>query len=225
MDQLWQFCKDFLEVSDKLKPMFDAYLLWIYVGLFVVVFCETGFVVTPFLPGDSLLFAAGAFAGLGWINPLVLFVLLAVAAIAGDTVNYWIGNRVGPKIFHKENVRFLNKEHLNRAHKFYETYGGITIVVARFMPIIRTFAPFVAGIGSMTYWRFLLYNIVGGMAWVAGFVFLGYFIGGMEIVRKHITLLALAIVIISVLPLVIGYLRRHKTQPAPSEAGQGAKTE
>ena len=142
----------------------------------MVIFCETGLVVTPFLPGDSLLFAAGAFAALGSLNPFVLFVLLSIAAIAGDTVNYWLGHYIGPKAF-SGNIRFLKKEHLDRTHRFYEKYGGKTIILARFVPIIRTFAPFVAGIGAMNYTRFIVYNIVGGVAWVAIFVFAGYWFG------------------------------------------------
>jgi len=170
--------------------------------------------VTPFLPGDSLLFAAGALAARGWMNVAWLCLLLSAAAIAGDTVNYWIGHLVGPKVFYRENVRFLNKKHLLRAHAFYEKYGGFTIIVARFMPIIRTFAPFVAGIGSMTYWKFLTYNVVGGVLWILGFTFLGFFFGNIEWVKKHFSVVIVAIVIISVLPMVIEYLR-HRKDPQP----------
>jgi membrane-associated protein len=166
-------------------------------------------VVTPILPGDSLLFAAGTFAALGSLDITWLFVLLSLAAIAGDTVNYWIGNFVGPKIFQKEKIRFLNKEHLERTHQFYEKYGGKTIVIARFMPIIRTFAPFVAGIGSMTYWKFISYNVIGGIAWIAICMFAGYYFGNLTFVKKNFSLVILAIVIISILPGVIEFLR-HK---------------
>jgi len=215
----------FLNLDKVLEKAIDQYQTWIYLILFLIIFCETGLVVTPFLPGDSLLFAAGACATMnsphalhvGW-----LCLLLSAAAILGDTVNYWIGHIVGPKIFHKENVRFLNKKHLLRAHAFYEKYGGITIIVARFMPFIRTFAPFVAGIGSMTYWKFLTYNVVGGVLWILGFTFLGYFFGNIPMVKNNFSLVIVAIVIISVLPGVIEYLR-HRRRPAAGEAPPASK--
>jgi membrane-associated protein len=175
----------------------------------VIVFCETGLVVAPFLPGDSLLFAAGALAHRGELNPLWLFMLLGLAAIAGDTVNYWIGAIVGPRAF-SGNIRFLKKEHLERTHRFYEKYGGKTIIIARFVPIVRTFAPFVAGIGAMNYARFIVYNIVGGVAWVALFVFGGYWFGATEIVKNNFSLVVVAIILISVMPMVVEYLRARR---------------
>ena len=184
-----------IHLDRHLNALILTYQLWTYLILFAVIFCETGLVVTPFLPGDSLLFATGA---------------LAAAAVLGDTVNYWIGHAVGPKIFGREKVRFLKKEHLDRTHEFYEKYGGITIILARFVPIIRTFAPFVAGIGRMTYWRFISYNVVGGIAWVAIFVFGGYFFGNLPVVRRHFTIVIFAIIFISVLPGVIEYLRQRR---------------
>jgi len=208
----------FLHLDKHLNDVISQYGGWTYLILFLIVFCETGLVVTPILPGDSLLFAAGTFAALGSLNVLWVFVLLSIAAIAGDTINYWVGYWIGPKIFHRENVRFLNKRHLDRTHAFYEKYGGKTIVLARFVPIVRTFAPFVAGIGRMGYWRFIAYNIVGGIAWVAICVFSGYYFGNLEIVRKNFSLVILAILIISVLPMVIEYLRQRV-------AGQSATTE
>jgi len=200
----------FLHLDVHLGEIIKDYHAWTYLILFVIVFCETGLVVTPFLPGDSLLFAAGTFAALGSLDVVLLFVIISVAAILGDTVNYWIGHYIGPKIFNKENVRFLNKKHLERTHQFYEKYGGKTIIIARFIPIVRTFAPFVAGIGSMTYWRFIAYNIIGGLAWVAIFVFGGYFFGTQPVVKRNFSLVILAIILISVLPIVFEFIR-HRT--------------
>jgi membrane-associated protein len=193
----------FLHLDRHLHNIIQLYGIWTYIILFLIIFCETGLVVTPILPGDSLLFAAGAFAAIGSLDVNWLFVLLSVAAIAGDTVNYAIGSFVGPKIFSKEDVRFLKKEHLARTHHFYEKYGAKTIILARFVPIIRTFAPFVAGIGSMRYWRFLSYNVVGGIAWIATFVVGGYYFGNLPIVSRNFTLIIMAIIVISVLPGVI----------------------
>jgi membrane-associated protein len=199
----------FLNLDKHLGEIIQGYGVWTYTILFLIVFCETGLVVTPFLPGDSLLFAAGAFAARGDLNVLLLFMLLCVAAIVGDTANYWIGHYIGPKIFHKENVRFLNKKHLERTHEFYEKYGGKTIIIARFIPIIRTFAPFVAGIGRMSYWRFIAYNVVGGVLWVAVCTFAGYFFGNLEIVKRNFSLVIIAIVLISVLPIIIEFARHR----------------
>lgn len=206
MEWIQFFFDLFIHLDKHLKQILDTCGSWTYLILFVVIFCETGLVVTPFLPGDSLLFAAGVFAALGSLDPFILFVLLSVAAIAGDTVNYWMGHYIGPKAF-SGNIRFLKKEHLDRTHRFYEKYGGKTIVLARFIPIIRTFAPFVAGIGAMNYGKFIIYNVVGGVAWVALFVFAGYWFSNNEFVRKNFPLVILAIVIISVMPMVIEFLR------------------
>jgi membrane-associated protein len=197
----------FLHLDQHLQVVIQNYGVWTYLLLFVIVFCETGLVVTPILPGDSLLFAAGVFAAKGALDVALLAFLLSLAAIAGDTVNYWIGNKVGPKVFYKENVRFLKKEYLDRTHEFYERHGGKTIIIARFIPIIRTFAPFVAGIGKMTYWRFLLYNITGGIAWVVLFVFGAYFFGNIPLVKENFTLVILAIIFLSILPGIIEFLR------------------
>ena len=209
----------FLHLDKHLHEIISTYGTWTYLILFLIVFCETGLVVTPFLPGDSLLFAAGAFAALGSLNVWVLFVLLCVAAILGDTVNYWAGHYIGPKVFYRENVRFLNKKHLQRTHEFYEKYGGKTIIIARFIPIIRTFAPFVAGIGSMTYWRFMLYNVTGGIFWVAVCLFAGYYFGNMEIVKKNFSLVVIAIIFISILPMIIEFIRHRLKARASSEVG------
>ncbi|HQR68651.1 MAG TPA: VTT domain-containing protein, partial [Thermoanaerobaculia bacterium] len=174
---------------------------WTYLLLFLVVFCGTGLVVTPFLPGDSLLFAAGTFAALGSLSPWVLFVVLTVAAVLGDTVNYWIGKKIGPRAF-SGTVRFLKQEHLRKTEAFYERHGRKTIILARFVPIVRTFAPFVAGVGSMHYPVFLAYNVIGGVAWVALCVFAGYFFGNIPVVKRNFSIVIIAIIVISTLPIL-----------------------
>lgn len=199
----------FMHIDKHLSTIIQSYGLWTYLILFLIIFLETGLVVTPLLPGDSLLFAAGTFAAIEALDITWLFVLLSVAAIAGDTANYWIGAYIGPKVFHKEKVRFLNREYLDRTHQFYEKYGGKTIVIARFIPIIRTFAPFVAGIGSMAYWRFISYNVIGGVAWIAACVFAGYYFGNLPVVKENFSLVILAIVFISILPGIVEYLRHR----------------
>ena len=211
-----------LHIDRHLTEFVQQYGFLTYAILFVVVFCETGLVVTPFLPGDSLLFAAGALAAIdssGTLNPFLLFAVLACAAIIGDTVNYMIGAFVGPKVFER-NLPFLKKEHLDRTYEFYEKYGGKTIILARFVPIVRTFAPFVAGIGKMNYGRFITFNIIGGVAWVAIFVFLGYTFGNFPIVKNNFELVTLGIVFISVLPMIFEYVRSRRPKPpaVPGEA-------
>jgi len=196
-----------LHLDRHLDLIIRNYGIWTYVIFFFIIFLETGFVVTPFLPGDSLLFAIGSFAALGSLDVRLSIFLLSIAAIAGDTVNYWIGKFIGPKVFSKKKSRFLNKKYLLRTHRFYEKYGGITIVLARFIPIIRTFAPFVAGIGTMAYSRFIIYNVTGGIAWVAIFVFGGYFFGNIPFVKNNFSLVIFAIILISVMPGVIEFVR------------------
>jgi len=203
-----------------LGQIIQTYGTWTYLLMFFIIFMETGFVVTPFLPGDSLIFAAGAFAGLGYLNVSILFILLAIAAIAGDTANYWIGHYIGPRAF-SGSIRFLKKDYLDRTHAFYEKHGGKTIIIARFIPIIRTFAPFVAGVGAMTYPKFIAYNVIGGLAWVALFTFGGYFFGNLPIVQQNFTFVIFAIIFISVLPAIIEFIRgrqqsRKPTQPPAS---------
>ncbi len=210
MELIQYFIELFLHLDKHLNEIIRNYGVWTYLLLFVVIFCETGLVVTPFLPGDSLLFAAGTFAALGSLKVEWLYILLSVAAVGGDTVNYWIGHYVGPKVFSKEDVRFLNKKYLDRTHEFYEKHGGKTIILARFIPIIRTFAPFVAGIGKMTYGRFFSYNVFGGLAWIAIFLFGGYFFGNIPLVKRNFTLVILAIIFISVLPAVIEFLNQRR---------------
>lgn len=198
--------------SDKyLSSIVEQYGLWTYLILFLIIFCETGLVVTPFLPGDSLLFAIGAISATGAIDKIGIFVLLAISAVLGNTVNYAIGAWMGPKVF-TDKVRFLKKEYLDKTHTFYETYGAKTIIIARFLPIIRTFAPFVAGIGKMTYLRFTVYNFIGSVAWVSLFVFGGYYFGNMPLVKKNFSLVILAIIVISFMPPVIEYLRHRKRE-------------
>jgi membrane-associated protein len=212
MELLTYFIDIFMHLDKHLSLVIQNYGLLTYAILFLIIYCETGLVVTPFLPGDSLLFAAGAFAALGALNVVWLFCLLVAAAMAGNTTNYWIGYFVGPKIFHREDVRFLNRKHLERTHQFYEKYGGKTIIIARFMPIIRTFAPFVAGIGRMTYARFLSYDIVGGTSWIGVCVFSGYFFGNLKVVKQNFTFVILAIIFISILPGLFGYIRHRRAQ-------------
>jgi membrane-associated protein len=199
----------FLHLDKHLNLLVQDYHQWTYLILFVVIFCETGLVVTPILPGDSLLFAVGAIASLGSLKVEVLFISLSIAAILGDTVNYWAGNFIGPKVLHKEKVKFFKKEYLERTHKFYEKYGGKTIIIARFVPIIRTFAPFVAGIGTMSYLKFITYNVVGGILWIVVFVFGGYYFGNIPLVKRNFTIVILVIIFISILPGIIEFLR-HK---------------
>ncbi len=200
----------FLHLDKHLNEIILQYGTFTYLILFLIIFAETGLVVTPFLPGDSLLFAAGTFAASGSLDPFILFLLLSVAAIIGDSVNYAFGKYVGPKIFEKNKIKFLKKEHLDRTHAFYEKHGGKTIIIARFIPIIRTFAPFVAGIGSMTYGKFIAYNIIGGIIWVGIFVFGGYFFGNLPFVKNNFSIVIVAIIIISVIPAVVEFLRHRK---------------
>ena len=212
----------FLHLDMYLDTVVQQYGMWMYCILFVVVFLETGVVVTPFLPGDSLLFAAGALCARGDLAVGWLFMLLCLAAVLGDTVNYSIGHLVGPRAFHGQN-RLFKREHLDRTHQFYERHGGKTIVLARFIPIIRTFAPFVAGIGRMSYGRFVTYNVLGGLLWTSLFVFGGYYFGNQPLVKRNFTFVILAIIVLSLLPLVVEFVQNYRrkaraarTQP-PSE--------
>jgi membrane-associated protein len=213
MDMLLNFIDIFIHLDQHLSLLIQSFGGWAYLIVFLVIFCETGLVVTPILPGDSLLFGLGAIAAMGALKVEWLFVMLSIAAIAGDTVNYMIGHYVGPRVFARESGRFFKKEYLERTHRFYEKYGGKTIIIARFVPIIRTFAPFVAGIGSMTYSRFIAYNIVGGISWIALFIFGGYYFGNLSIVKRNFTLVIFAIIFISILPGVIEYVRQRRQIP------------
>jgi membrane-associated protein len=211
----------FLHLDEYLSVIIQNYGAWTYFLLFLVIFMETGFVVTPFLPGDSLLFAAGTFASPALGSPLniwVLWALLCIAAIAGDTVNYWIGHFIGPRAFSGE-IRFLKKQHLDRTHAFFERHGGKTIIIARFVPIIRTFAPFVAGVGEMGYVKFISYNVIGGIAWVTLFTWGGYFFGNLPFVKDNFSFVVLAIIFLSVLPAVIEIIK-ERTRSVKEVAAQ-----
>ncbi len=216
---------DFVLHMDKyLNMIIQAVGLWTYLVLFVVIFIETGLVVTPFLPGDSLLFAAGTFAGMGSLNIVVLYLSLAVAAILGDTANYWIGHYIGERAF-SGNVRFLKKEYLDRTIAFYNKHGGKTIFLARFVPIIRTFAPFVAGVGRMRYGYFITYNLIGGVVWTGIFLFGGYFFGGLEVVKKNFSLVIIAIILISLVPAVLEAVKaRRESQNPPAAVEKESST-
>jgi len=211
---LSKFVDLMLHLDRHLAELIQAYGVWTYVVLFGIVFCETGLVVTPFLPGDSLLFAAGALAGSGSLDVFALFLVLAAAAVAGDTANYWIGQYLGDHILRKHTGRWIKQEHLDRTHSFFERYGGKTIIIARFVPIVRTFAPFVAGIGAMTYGRFLMYNVVGGVLWVGLCLGAGYFFGGLQVVKNNFSLVILAIIVISLIPVGIEFLRHRSARSA-----------
>lgn len=209
---------DFVLHLDKyLNGLIQAFGIWTYLVLFAVIFLETGLVVTPFLPGDSLIFAAGAFAAAGSLQVGWLFLILTAAAVLGDTANYWIGKKIGPKVFTKENSRVFKKEYLDRTHRFYEKYGTETIIIARFVPIVRTFAPFVAGIGRMSYAKFLSYNVIGGIGWVALFTFGGYFFGNIPFVRDHFTLVIIAIILISLIPVLWEFLKHRREKRKRSD--------
>lgn len=197
----------FLHLDKNLELVIQGYGMWTYLILLAIIFLETGLVVTPFLPGDSLLFVAGAFAASGSLNIVLLFITLGIAAILGDTVNYQIGHFVGHKVFTQSNTRLFKKENLERTQQFYEKHGGKTIIIARFIPVIRTFAPFVAGIGEMSYWRFLSYNLIGGVAWVSILLFGGYLFGNLSVVRNNFTTVILAIIFISILPGILNFLK------------------
>lgn len=199
-----------LHIEVHLDYLIQTYHAWTYLILFMIIFCETGVVVLPFLPGDSLLFAIGAFAARGSFDFWTISLSLLAAAIIGDSVNYTIGKYVGPKVFYKDNSTFFNKDHLVKAQAFYEKYGAKTIIIARFIPIVRTFAPFVAGIGEMTYKKFMTYNVVGAVLWVFSFIPLGYFFGNLPFIQKNFKLVMIAIIVISVLPAVIEFIRERK---------------
>jgi membrane-associated protein len=201
----------FLHVDKNLIAIVAAYGAWSYVILFGVIFMETGLVVTPFLPGDSLLFAAGALSAMGSFNLTALFLLMWLAAFLGDTVNYWIGHYIGPRAFEMNN-KLLKKEYLEKAQSFYDKHGGKAIVLARFVPIVRTFAPFVAGIGKMSYGKFISYNLIGGLAWVSVFVFGGYFFGNLPFIRDNFHYSVVVIVLISVVPIVMEIVKSKRKE-------------
>src|SRR5688572_25646401 len=203
-----------LNLDRYLQWLVVNYGAWIYLILFLIIFCETGFVVTPFLPGDSLLFVAGAVAAGGGMDIHTLFAVLAVASFAGDNTNYWIGRQAGPRIFRRKGSVLFNPDHLERTRRFYEKHGGKTVLIARFVPIVRTFAPFVAGMGSMGYGRFLFYSFAGAILWIGSLAYAGYFFGNLPIVKDNLSLVIIGIVVLSIMPGVIEYLRARRSHTA-----------
>ena len=212
MEVIQSFIDVILHLDTYLSGFVSTYGVFTYGVLFLIVFAETGFVVTPFLPGDSLLFAAGAIASLGALDIGIVILLLLIAAILGDTINYWIGHFFGRKIVDNPKIKFINQEHIDKTEQFYKKYGGKTIILARFVPIVRTFAPFVAGVGTMNYNKFLLFNIIGGVIWVTLFTLLGYFFGNFEVIQKNFHYAIFAIIGLSIVPVVYEYIQ-HKRNP------------
>lgn len=204
-----------VHLDQHLAAVLQQYGAWIYLILFAIIFSETGFVVTPFLPGDSLLFVAGALAAAGGMDVHMLALLLVVAAVLGNTVNYSIGYYIGPRVFHWENSRFFNRNALDRAHAFYEKHGGLTVIVTRFVPILRTFAPFVAGIARMTYLRFTVYNVAGALAWVLSLLYAGYWFGNVPVVKQNLSAVIIGVIVLSVMPLAFEYVRSRLARARP----------
>ncbi len=213
MDLLLSFWDFFLHLDKHLALLVQNYGPWIYAILFAIIFCETGLVIAPFLPGDSLLFIAGALAATGGMDVHIVVVLLIIAAVLGDAVNYQIGAWLGPRIFKDDNARYLKKAHLEKAHAFYEKWGGAAIILARFTPFLRTYVPFVAGMSHMSYRKFALYNIAGGIVWVASLTYLGYFFGNIAWVKANQGFMVIGIVIVSLIPVLIGVIKSR----APSK--------
>ena len=209
MELLTTFIDIILHLDVHLAALTAQYGIWIYAILFLIIFCETGLVVFPFLPGDSLLFVAGALAATGGMDIWVLCGVLLTAAVLGDNVNYWIGHHIGPKVFRWENSRFFNKAALEKTHAFYEKHGGKTLVISRFLPLFRTFAPFVAGIGAMSYPKFALFNLVGAASWVFSLCLAGYWLGNMPWVKQNLSVLILGIIVVSLIPVAVGYVKHR----------------
>ncbi|APQ98268.1 DedA family protein [Clostridium botulinum] len=210
MSIIGNFINALLHLDKYLNVIIQNYGVWTYALIFLIIFCETGLVITPFLPGDSVLFAAGALAATGSFKIAILFVVLYLAAVIGDTVNYHIGKKIGTKILEKEDVKYLNKEYLKKAHTFYERHGSMTIVVGRFIPIIRTFVPFVAGIGEMSYLKLVIYNALGGLLWIALFLGGGYLFGNLPFIKQHFSYVVIAIIIISIIPVAVTFIREKR---------------
>jgi len=218
MEFLQTFLDILLHLDTKLADFVGQYGILTYAVLFLIIFAETGFVVTPFLPGDSLLFAAGAIAALGSLHIGGVVLLLIIAAILGDTVNYWIGHFFGRKLVDNPKITFINQEHIDKTEQFYKKHGSKTIILARFVPIVRTFAPFVAGVGSMHYSTFLLYNVVGGVTWVTAFTLLGYFFGNMEFIKENFHYAVFAIIGLSLVPVIYEYIQHKRNPDVPGVA-------
>jgi membrane-associated protein len=207
METLMHFVDLFMHLDKHLDLILIQYGAWSYAVLFMIIFCETGLVVTPLLPGDSLLFAAGALAARGSIDVHILAILLIIAAILGDAVNFAVGKFIGPKVFQNPNSKIFRRQYLERTQKFYERYGGKTIIIARFVPIVRTFAPFLAGVGEMNYFRFALYNVTGAFVWVGSILYAGYFFGEIPVVKENFGLVVLGIIVVSLMPAIIEIAR------------------
>jgi len=210
MNTLFDIFSFIMHLDKSLNGIIQNYGMWTYAFMFLIVFCETGLVVTPFLPGDSLIFAAGALAAMGSLNTSAFFITFFLAAVIGDTVNYHIGQKIGSKILEKENIRFIKKEYIIKAHKFYEKHGSLTIVIGRFIPIIRTFVPFVAGMGEMHYLKFIVYNILGGFLWVTLFLSGGYFFGNLPFVTNNFSAVLIVIMAISITPAIVALVKERK---------------
>jgi membrane-associated protein len=210
VELLAQFLDLVLHLDKHLTVLIQTYGTWVYLILFLIIYCETGLVVTPFLPGDSLLFVTGTLAALGALDVHGIFALLVLAAFAGDNTNYWIGRYLGPRVFKRQRSRFFNPTHLERTQRFYGKHGGKTLILARFLPVIRTFAPFVAGIGRMTYPKFMFYSFAGGVFWIGSFIYGGYYFGNIPVVKNNLTLFILGIIVISIMPGVIEFARQRK---------------
>jgi membrane-associated protein len=210
MDLLAAFIDIVLHLDAHLLALTQQYGVWVYAILFMIIYCETGLVITPFLPGDSLLFVAGALCGMGALQLELLLPLLVLAAFSGDNTNYWIGRLVGVRLLSRPNARLIKREHLDKTHSFYEKHGGKTIIFARFLPIIRTFAPFVAGIGLMRYRLFVLFSALGGVAWITSLTVAGYFFGNIPLVKNNLTLIIIGIIVITLLPALLEFIRHRK---------------
>jgi membrane-associated protein len=218
MDLIAQLLHIFLHLDTALQDVISTYGIWVYAILFAIIFCETGLVVLPFLPGDSLLFVAGAFAATGALSLPLLIVLLLIAAVLGNSVNYAVGAYLGPKVFLWPDSRFFNRAALDRAHQFYEKHGGRTLVITRFMPILRTFTPFVAGVSAMSYARFQWFNVAGALLWIVSLLVAGYLFGNIEFIRKNLTLVIMAIIAVSLLPAVIAWLKNRSSGTRPANS-------
>lgn len=221
MDLLASFLDIILHLDTHLLALTQEYGVWVYAILFLIIFSETGLVVAPFLPGDSLLFVAGALCGMGTLDLQILAPLLMLAAFTGDNTNYWIGRLVGMKLFKRPDSRFFKREHLEKTHAFYEKHGGKTILFARFLPIIRTFAPFVAGVGVMRYRLFVLFSASGSLCWIACFVALGYFFGNIPVIKNNLTLMVIGIVIVSLLPAIREFIRHRRERRKERKQDKG----
>ena len=215
MELVTGFIDIVLHLDSHLQWLVANYGTWIYLILFLIIFCETGLVVTPFLPGDSLLFVSGAVAAGGGMDVHALFAVLGLASFAGDNTNYWIGRYAGPKLFTRKGSRLLNPAHLERTSRFYEKHGGKTVLIARFVPIVRTFAPFVAGMGAMVYPRFLFYSFAGAVLWIGSLTYAGYYFGNLPVVRDNLSIVIIGIVVVSILPGIIEFLRSRRSARAP----------